>query len=368
MKRAARFKTGSVVFDKRRKTWNYLWWEQGKRRSRLIGTLQQYPTKGSAWRTAQSLQPTAVTPIVETGMTVRAVAARYEAERFPTRHDTARTYRSWLRKHILPKWGDHLVSEIQPRPVELWLRSLPLSPKSKAHVRNMMYMLLDFAMWAGVIELARNPMELVVVKGATKRVRKPRNLTVNEFQKLLAQLHEPFRTIALLCQCFGLRISECLALKWGDVNWLDGALSIERSIVEQNVDDVKTSDSRKTLTIANELLDVLKAWRQATQFSAEGDWMFASPVKIGRLPYSYTGVWRELQRAAESAGIGKLGTHAFRHTYRTWLDSVGTPVGVQQRLMRHSDIRTTMNQYGDALTDDMRQAHTKVVGLALSRA
>jgi len=232
----------------------------------------------------------------------------------------------------------------------------------------MMYMLMDFAMWAGVIQLARNPMELVVVKGATKRIRKPRNLTVEEFQKLLAQLHEPFRTIALLCVCFGLRISECLALKWADVNWFDGALSIERSIVEQNVDDVKTTDSRRTLIVANELLDVLKVWRQTTQFSAEGDWIFASPVKIGRLPYSYTGVWRDLQRAAGAAGIGKLGTHAFRHTYRTWLDSVGTPVGVQQRLMRHSDIRTTMNQYGDALTDDMRQAHSKVVGLALSRA
>jgi integrase len=232
----------------------------------------------------------------------------------------------------------------------------------------MMYMLLDFAMWAGVIELARNPMELVVVKGATKRSRKPRNLTVEEFQKLLGYLHEPFRTIALLCVCFGLRISECLALKWSDVDWLSGTLHIERSIVEQNVDDVKTPESRRVLTVANELLDVLKAWKLATQFPAEDDWLFASPLKIGRLPYSYTGVWRELQRAALGAGIGRLGTHAFRHTYRTWLDSVGTPVGVQQRLMRHSDIRTTMNQYGDALTDDMRQAHGKIVGLALSRA
>src|SRR5436309_3513942 len=42
MKRAARHKTGSVVFDKRRKTWNFLWWEGGKRRSRLIGTLKEF--------------------------------------------------------------------------------------------------------------------------------------------------------------------------------------------------------------------------------------------------------------------------------------------------------------------------------------
>jgi len=232
----------------------------------------------------------------------------------------------------------------------------------------MMYMLLDFAMWAGVIQLARNPIELVVVKGATKRVRKPRNLTVEEFQKLVAELHEPFRTIALICVCFGLRISECLALKWSDVDWLGGKLRIERSIVEQNVDDVKTDGSRRSLTVADELLARLRLWKQTAVFAAEADWIFASPLKIGRLPYSYTGVWRELQRAAEAAGIGKLGTHAFRHTYRSWLDAVGTPIAVQQKLMRHSDIRTTMNIYGDIVTDEMSQAHSKVVGLALPKA
>lgn len=57
-----------------------------------------------------------------------------------------------------------------------------------------------------------------------------------------------------------------------------------------------------------------------------------------------------------------------RHTYRSWLDSVGTPVGVQQKLMRHADIRTTMNVYGDAATDEMTEAQSKVVGLALNGA
>jgi hypothetical protein len=32
--------------------------------------------------------------------------------------------------------------------------------------------------------------------------------------------------------------------------------------------------------------------------------------------------------------------------------------------MRHGDIRTTMNIYGDVVTDEMQQAHSKVVGLA----
>jgi len=136
--------------------------------------------------------------------------------------------------------------------------------------------------------------------------------------------------------------------------------------VQQVVNDVKTDDSRKTLTISEDLLKALKAWKQATQFSGPEDWVFASPVQAGKLPYSYSGVKQELQRAADAASLGHVRSHCFRHTYRTWLDSVGTPVGVQQKLMRHADIRTTMNIYGDAVTPDVREAHGKIVGLALN--
>ena len=37
----------------------------------------------------------------------------------------------------------------------------------------------------------------------------------------------------------------------------------------------------------------------------------------------------------------------------------------QPKLIRHSDIRTTMNICGDAAAADMRQAHVKIVQLAL---
>jgi len=164
----------------------------------------------------------------------------------------------------------------------------------------------------------------------------------------------------------GLRISECLALKWADVDWLDGKLLVERGIVCQQVDDVKTSESRKRLVIDRGLMSELQAWKQNAQFYRPEDWVFASPVQLGRFPWSYDQVWRAYQKAAKAAGIGGLGTHSLRHTYRTWLDSVGTTLGVQQRLMRHADIRTTMNVYGDADAADMAEAHGKVVGLALN--
>ncbi len=50
-----------------------------------------------------------------------------------------------------------------------------------------------------------------------------------------------------------------------------------------------------------------------------------------------------------------------RHTFRSWLDAVGTAIAVQQKAMRHADIRTTMNTYGDVVTnDELVEASRKV--------
>jgi len=209
-------------------------------------------------------------------------------------------------------------------------------------------------------------MELVTVRGASKRTRRPRSLTVEEFQKFAKHLEEPFCTMALVCVCFGLRISECLALQWSDVDWLNSRLRVERSIVRQHVDDVKTVNSERQMSIDRELLEIMKVWKQTSHFSGAEDWIFASPFQLGRLPWSYPHVLRVFDRAATNAGAGHLSTHTMRHSYRAWLDAVGTAVAVQQKLMWHASITTTMNTYGDVVTDEMAEANAKVAGLALN--
>jgi integrase len=187
-------------------------------------------------------------------------------------------------------------------------------------------------------------MTLVAIPNASQRVRRPR-LTVEEFQLFLRTLgNDPcWRTFLLLSVGLGLRISETLGLQWKDVDWLGKTVRIERGVVKQIVDDVKTNCSARTMVCADEFLEALKLWKQTTQFSAPEDWVFASPVQLGRLPLSYSYVYETLARTAEQLGVEHVSPHVFRHTYRSWLDSVGTPVGVQQKLMRHSDVRTTLN-------------------------
>ena len=80
----------------------------------------------------------------------------------------------------------------------------------------------------------------------------------------------------------------------------------------------KTIYSGRLMAVDAEMLEALKAWKQTSQFSAGEDWIFASPVQLGALPWCYPRLWRVFQKAAAAAQIGKLAIHTMRHTYRSW--------------------------------------------------
>ena len=52
----ARKPKGSVVFNRARGTWNFLWCAANKRRSKMLGTLTELPTHAEALRKANEVQ------------------------------------------------------------------------------------------------------------------------------------------------------------------------------------------------------------------------------------------------------------------------------------------------------------------------
>jgi integrase len=89
--------------------------------------------------------------------------------------------------------------------------------------------------------------------------------------------------------------------------------------------------------------------------------LFYEPLSTPPFAQSF---WEKLGRACQDAGIAHVSPHNFRHSCRAWLDELGTPITVQQRAMRHGDIRVTMN-YGDALGEGLREASARVAAKAI---
>jgi integrase len=92
--------------------------------------------------------------------------------------------------------------------------------------------------------------------------------------------------------------------------------------------------------------------------STSDDWVFANP-RHGQESLRK----RQLLKVAKLIGLDEgIGWHTFCHTYGSWLDETAAPMKVQQELMRHASIQTTMNVYGRAMTDSKRKANSQVVG------
>ena len=336
------------------------------RRSAIIGTVQKFPNESQArkaalsWLFSMNAETCKGTPV-----SFGAVMRRYLAEEIPERVSTASRYRCWLKNHVEPKWRDYSMEQIKPLLVEDWLKKLDLAPKSKSHLKNLMRVLFNAAMRWELIPYQHNPMSLVRVKDSSKRQRQPKAVSVEEFRKLLEHVPEPFRTMCIVAMCLGLRVSEILGLKWKDIDWEGLRLAVRQAYVYGQEGELKTQASQRWLPVDRLLAEKLREHKKKfASFASCEAWVFANP-ETGR-PY-WPGRIQEnwLVPAAEKAGIGRIGWHTFRHSHSTLLHALGVDLKVQQELLRHADVRTTMNIYTQAVPSALREANSKVVRLVL---
>jgi integrase len=358
-----RYQYGNLRIRKRSKgpgVWQYRWMENGKQKSELVGTVEMLPTLGDAERAAEHLRVRVNSQNPQAGfhpVTVGALIDRFMAEYAPMRCRflTRKVYRSLFETHIRPKWGAEPIQAVKTMAVEDWLINYPHSRQVKYHVRNLMHTLYQAAIRWELIE--RNPVDLV--RQSRKRLKTPRILTPAEFQLLIGVLSEPFKTMVITIACLGLRVSELIALQWGDVDFENLTVKIQRSCVEGEVNPTKTEASESTLPLDPDLAELLLAYRLQAKRAEASDWLFPGPNGKPRWPDSVLA--DHLKPAAAKAGIGLVGWHTFRHSYSTLLHSLGTRPAVQKELLRHADIQTTMNIYTQAVSSEKREAATNLL-------
>jgi integrase len=342
-----------------------------------VGTLAEFPTESSASRAAQPLRDrfnAGPAPLYAHKRIFGDLIDRYIEEELPARHSTRRGYEKLIRCHIRPRWGGTPIAEVKAQDVRAWLKALTteqgklVSGRYRGHIHNMMRLLFRFGMLWEWVSAQTNPMSLFSLEGATKREETPGILTVKEFQKILALAPgERYKAMFLAAMCLGLRVSEIMALKWEDFDFDGGLVQIRRAVVEGHVDQVKTIHSEKPLPLDPLLAQTFQAWRKQTPYSEPDDWVF--PTGAGENPYAASTVQtRVLIPIGKTMRLDfSLGWHTFRHSYKSWMDQGGVSFSIQRDLMRHADIRTTMQVYGQVRMEELRGANSDVVSQAMKR-
>jgi integrase len=166
--------------------------------------------------------------------------------------------------------------------------------------------------------------------------------------------------MVLLCGCLGLRVSEALAIEWRDIDWKAATIGIKQIYTHSRMQDSpKTNASESELPIYPALARALRAWRKGQDDTEDFPFVFSSP-RTGR-PYSADTIRNNyLKPAALKLGISGFGWHSIRHSYKSWMAAAKINPAHMRDLMRHSDITTTMDVYGNTLTPELRKSNSLV--------
>jgi integrase len=216
--------------------WQFRWSEtrlDGKRlyRKKIVGTVEQYPDEGAARRAVVGLVSEINTDARPTNSRAMTVAQLCDHLAQSRDKENLQSVLDPLDSPSLPEirvvWSS-------------WLRTLPLAESSCAKIRNLMSVLFNHACRYELFD--RNPIYLV--RQSAKRRTPPAILVPAEIKALIDGLALRERTLVLLAASTGLRQSEIFGLKWGDIDFERGTMSVIRSIVYGVVGPCKTEASQ----------------------------------------------------------------------------------------------------------------------------
>ena len=210
-----------------------------------------------------------------------------------------------------------------------------------------------------IYESVRLPAQSVVLK--PKREVVAYDISEQErLRKVLESGERPGYFAALIMMETGLRIGECLALTWEDIDWRRRALRVNKTFVRlgnrsrQFVQhEAKSFSSNRTVPIGQRAFGYFETLKKNARF--DSGFIF---TQGSTEPLSYEAMRYQIQKACEKADVPYLGQHAFRHTFATNCYNRGCDVKILSKLLGHSNVAITYNVYvhlfGDAL-EEMRK-------------
>lgn len=268
---------------------------------------------------------------------------------------TVETYRARFTLHVEPFIGAEKLSKITVPAVRAFADRLREEGRSPAMVKKALTILgaiLSDAQERGLA--TRNAVKEMSRRrnGSEKRHKRLLEPGVDiplpeEIRAFLAALDGRWRPILLTAVFTGLRSSELRGLRWQDIDFARGELSVrQRSDRYGAIGKTKSHASQRTLPVPPAIILALKEWKLRCP---PGDLVF--PNGQGN-PESHSNIVnRGLIPAMKAAGLPYTGLHALRHWYASWCinpkeaGGLGLDMKSVQGRMGHSSIVVTADTY-----------------------
>lgn len=352
-----------AYFRKRGNKWYYtLCWtdENGKNHSsERVGGLTKSDCQ-KAWRKAME-------SIDKTGMYIPPSSKKMDeclnewssSVKINYKQNTIDSYTSTIKHHLIPAFGNYKLKSMTSSVIQEWLNQQRDS-YSRSTLKTFYIILKVFFCW---IILTRkymdvNPMDAVSVPKYFTLPNKTHVFTSDEIQIIFSNFgwNHPFHMPLMLGYCCGMRLGECLALTWNNVDMENRTINVCSNQYDKKsgskLSIPKSNASIRVITFGQKLYDALqhKRWQQkASRFKAGifyKELNFVCTDEVGNSLTSNNlrtfGIWCKKQ-----FGTGSF--HSLRHTHATMLIESGMGLDYVSKRLGHSSIYTTANIY-DSIT------------------
>lgn len=263
-----------------------------------------------------------------------------------------------VRKHVLPRWGDVQVAQVEPADVQEWVADLNETDLSPRTVRKIFFVLSGVLRYAVRVRMiAVNPAAEISLPshettGKTEEdgSESRRYLSAVEVEEL-ADAAGAGRLIVFTLAYTGLRWGEMAALRVRDVNFVRSRLSVSRAVAEVDGKLVwSTPKDRKPRTVPMPvfLRDELE---KAVEGRGPDDLLFQAAR--GGVLRSRTARRAWFDGAVDDLGLFGLTPHGLRHTAASLAVQAGANVLAVQRMLGHKKASMTLDVYADLFDGDL---------------
>lgn len=273
---------------------------------------------------------------------------------------TVKSYRGAIENHIKPALGDMPLQRLTPRPLQNFLngKRTELSKSSLSILKNVLRKSLSYAVdTCGFI--GHNAAAHLTMPPSENAPKKTRVFSDDEMEEIFRKFprEHRFHMAIALSYYTGMRLGECLSLKWADVDLDVNAIHVHTTMyddggagVVQNIP--KTQSSIRTIPIGSKLVQELRFMKkfQAEQKIAYGKfWHGDGFVCIQENGKNLTASRMRYfaQWCRETFGGGSF--HSIRHTHATKLLESGLDLELVSKRLGHSSIVLTAKVYSHVL-------------------
>ena len=272
---------------------------------------------------------------------------------------TVRQRESYLRSHILPRFGAASVQSLGVHELQQFATDMrkSLSRKTVLNVLGAVFTILDYARRCGIRVPAVRFKDLELGSQAGQRT--VPFFTREQAGRIISAASEPYKTIFALAWSTGMRAGEILALQRDDLDFDKKTIRVNKSSDDKTreIRQPKTRNSVATLPMPAALEASLRSY-------LENHWRanflgLLFPNHEGAKPRKRESVVQYgLKPVLRKLGIpeNNTGLHAFRHGLATELAEASVPLTVLQQQLRHADVKTTLRVYAHAIPETQRAA------------